>query len=140
MKLALFDLDGTLLPTDSDHAFGEFLVGIGWADAASHRQLAFMVGNRDFLVGSALLREAGLMALPDPTVLSAWGQPVLLSHGDALCLSDTPYQAFRREVRSPANVWNLTSICSFTHMRMASLFSVLMLPKPAGAAMIESVA
>ncbi|MBK6471104.1 MAG: UDP-2,3-diacylglucosamine diphosphatase [Betaproteobacteria bacterium] len=72
------------------------------AHAASHCQLAFMAGNRDFLVGATLLREAGLMALPDPTVLSAWGQPVLLSHGDALCLSDTPYQAFRREVRSPA--------------------------------------
>ena len=29
--LALFDLDGTLLPRDSDHAFGEFLVQRGWA-------------------------------------------------------------------------------------------------------------
>ena len=72
------------------------------AEAACCRQLAFMVGNRDFLVGRSLLREAGLMALPDPTVLSAWGHNVLLSHGDALCLSDTPYQAFRREVRSAA--------------------------------------
>jgi hypothetical protein len=26
VNLTLFDLDGTLLPTDSDHAFGEFLV------------------------------------------------------------------------------------------------------------------
>lgn len=33
MRLALFDLDGTLLPVDSDHAFGQFLVDIGWADA-----------------------------------------------------------------------------------------------------------
>ena len=32
MKLALFDLDGTLLPGDSDHAFGEFLVASGLAD------------------------------------------------------------------------------------------------------------
>jgi UDP-2,3-diacylglucosamine hydrolase len=71
-------------------------------DAASHRQLAFMVGNRDFLLGAAMLRDAGLMGLPDPTLLSAWGQPVLLSHGDALCLGDAPYQAFRREVRGPA--------------------------------------
>jgi len=38
VKLALFDLDGTLLPTDSDHAFGEYLVRIGWADAAGHRR------------------------------------------------------------------------------------------------------
>ena len=36
MKLALFDLDGTLLPLDSDHAFGEFVVRLGWADAAEH--------------------------------------------------------------------------------------------------------
>jgi len=34
MKLALFDLDGTLIAKDSDHAFGEFLVSLGWADAA----------------------------------------------------------------------------------------------------------
>ena len=33
MNLTLFDLDGTLLPIDSDHAFGEFLVALGWADA-----------------------------------------------------------------------------------------------------------
>jgi HAD superfamily hydrolase (TIGR01490 family) len=37
MKLALFDLDGTLLPTDSDHAFGEFMVEIGWVDAVAWR-------------------------------------------------------------------------------------------------------
>jgi len=36
VRLALFDLDGTLLPTDSDHAFGEFMVHIGWADAQEH--------------------------------------------------------------------------------------------------------
>jgi HAD superfamily hydrolase (TIGR01490 family) len=38
MRLTLFDLDGTLLPIDSDHAFGEFLVRIGWADAQEHRR------------------------------------------------------------------------------------------------------
>lgn len=32
MNLTLFDLDGTLLPIDSDHAFGEFVVRVGWAD------------------------------------------------------------------------------------------------------------
>jgi HAD superfamily hydrolase (TIGR01490 family) len=39
MKLALFDLDGTLLATDSDHAFGDHLVHIGWADADEFRRL-----------------------------------------------------------------------------------------------------
>lgn len=38
MNLALFDLDGTLLPTDSDHAFGEFMVRLGWADADAFRR------------------------------------------------------------------------------------------------------
>ena len=37
MKLTLFDLDGTLLPTDSDHAFGDFMVRIGWADGDHFR-------------------------------------------------------------------------------------------------------
>lgn len=32
MNLTLFDLDGTLLPIDSDHAFGQFLVDQGWVD------------------------------------------------------------------------------------------------------------
>ena len=35
MNLTLFDLDGTLIPGDSDHAFGAFMVDIGWADGAA---------------------------------------------------------------------------------------------------------
>ena len=38
MNLTLFDLDGTLLPGDSDHAFGEFVVQLGWADPEAHRR------------------------------------------------------------------------------------------------------
>lgn len=33
MKLALFDLDHTLIPMDSDYAWGQFTVDIGWRDA-----------------------------------------------------------------------------------------------------------
>ena len=69
------------------------------ADAARRRRIGFMAGNRDFLVGAEMLRASGLIALPDPTLLRAWGRRVLLSHGDALCLDDTDYQAFRRLVR-----------------------------------------
>jgi HAD superfamily hydrolase (TIGR01490 family) len=32
MRLALFDLDHTLLPLDSDHAWGEYTVSRGWRD------------------------------------------------------------------------------------------------------------
>ena len=33
MRLALFDLDHTLLPLDSDYSWGQFTVGLGWRDA-----------------------------------------------------------------------------------------------------------
>ena len=36
MNLTLFDLDGTLLPTDSDHAFGDFVIGLGWTDGEAY--------------------------------------------------------------------------------------------------------
>ncbi len=72
------------------------------ADAASRRTMGFMAGNRDFLVGAEMLQSCGLAALPDPTLLSAWDHRILLTHGDALCLSDTAYQAFRAQVRSAA--------------------------------------
>jgi HAD superfamily hydrolase (TIGR01490 family) len=32
MNLCLFDLDHTLLPIDSDHSWGEFIISQGWAD------------------------------------------------------------------------------------------------------------
>jgi len=32
-NLCLFDLDDTLLPIDSDHAWGEFVTRLGWVDA-----------------------------------------------------------------------------------------------------------
>lgn len=43
INLTLFDLDGTLIEIDTDHAFGEFMVNIGWADADvfRHRNDAF---------------------------------------------------------------------------------------------------
>jgi UDP-2,3-diacylglucosamine hydrolase len=67
--------------------------------AARRTHVAFMAGNRDFLVGAALLDAAGVAALPDPTLLDAWGRAVVLAHGDALCLADVDYQQFRRQVR-----------------------------------------
>jgi len=72
------------------------------AGASAQRPLYFMVGNRDFLAGHAFCAAAGLRALSDPTVLVAFGQRWLLSHGDALCVDDVDYQRFRAEVRSPS--------------------------------------
>jgi UDP-2,3-diacylglucosamine hydrolase len=71
--------------------------------AASRRQdIFFMPGNRDFLVGPAFMDQCGATLLADPTVLAFDGQRWLLTHGDALCIADTDYMAFRATVRSAA--------------------------------------
>jgi UDP-2,3-diacylglucosamine hydrolase len=72
------------------------------AQTGQRLHLGFMVGNRDFLVGPAMLRACHAHALADPTVLEAFGQRALLIHGDALCLADAPYLKFRAQVRHPA--------------------------------------
>ena len=61
----------------------------------------FMHGNRDFLVGSALMDLCTARLLDDPTVLVFESRRYLLSHGDALCIDDLPYMQFRAQVRSP---------------------------------------
>lgn len=71
-------------------------------EASRRLALFFMPGNRDFLVGAELLADAGMTALPDPTVLAAFGRRWLLAHGDAQCLSDAGYQAWRTTSRSAA--------------------------------------
>ncbi len=70
--------------------------------ASARTGLFFMHGNRDFLVGPALMAQCGAQLLRDPCTLSFNAQHWLLSHGDALCLDDVPYQAFRTLVRSAA--------------------------------------
>lgn len=37
-NLCLFDLDETLLPLDSDHAWGEFVIRLGWVDEGEFRR------------------------------------------------------------------------------------------------------
>ena len=71
------------------------------AAAAAERTVGFMAGNRDFLVGDALLEANGVVRLADPTIVIAFGERVLLSHGDALCIDDVPYQRYRAVVRKP---------------------------------------
>lgn len=62
--------------------------------------VAFMAGNRDFLVGSAFAKAAGLKPLADPVVVDLAGMPTLLSHGDVWCTNDVGYQRWRRFSRN----------------------------------------
>jgi len=61
----------------------------------------FMRGNRDFLLGDAYARRAGVTILPDPSVVMLHGRPTLLMHGDTLCSDDVDYQQFRAQTRDP---------------------------------------
>jgi UDP-2,3-diacylglucosamine hydrolase len=70
--------------------------------AAARLDVFFMAGNRDFLVGGRFLRDCGVAALKDPTVLQFGGRRWLLTHGDVLCTADTEYMRFREQVRTSA--------------------------------------
>lgn len=68
--------------------------------AAVRLDVYIMQGNRDFLMGPALMQASACTLLDDPTVLTFSNQRWLLTHGDALCLDDTEYMQFRKVVRS----------------------------------------
>jgi UDP-2,3-diacylglucosamine hydrolase len=60
-----------------------------------------MHGNRDFLLGAEFCASSGAELLPDPVILTLYGQRVLVMHGDALCTDDLAYQRLRATVRDP---------------------------------------
>jgi UDP-2,3-diacylglucosamine hydrolase len=58
-----------------------------------------MHGNRDFLLGTRFCADTGARLLPDPVMVTLYGEPVLVMHGDALCTDDHAYQRLRATVR-----------------------------------------
>ncbi len=60
----------------------------------------FISGNRDFLIGQALLDRIGAEGLPDIHGTTIHGQRLVLCHGDTLCTDDAAYQAMRQQLRS----------------------------------------
>lgn len=85
--------------------------------ASQRLHVAFMPGNRDFLVGPGFLADCGVQPLSDPTLLELGAQRVLLSHGDALCLQDKAYQDFRQQVRSTS--WQRDFLARALNERLA---------------------
>ena len=101
----LGDLFEVWVGDDTQDAFALQCLGV-LQRTAQRMPVYFMCGNRDFLVGEALLQATGLQGLSDPTVLNIDATDdshsplrVLLSHGDSLCLADTDYLTFRAQVR-----------------------------------------
>jgi UDP-2,3-diacylglucosamine hydrolase len=58
-----------------------------------------MHGNRDFLLAGQFCSMSGAELLPDPLIVTLYGEPVLVMHGDALCTDDLAYQRLRATVR-----------------------------------------
>ena len=58
-----------------------------------------MHGNRDFLLGTEFCSQSGARLLFDPLIVTLYGEPVLVMHGDALCTDDRQYQRLRATVR-----------------------------------------
>jgi UDP-2,3-diacylglucosamine hydrolase len=70
----------------------------------------FMPGNRDFLLSQPLIEEMGCHFLDDPTVMTLYDTPIILTHGDKLCTLDKSYQRFRSVVQHPmVKKWFLKS-------------------------------
>jgi len=70
-------------------------------------KIHLMHGNRDFALGQRFCDLAGCSLLPDPTVITLFGEPLLLMHGDLLCTDDVDYQKMRRLLRNPIIQWIL---------------------------------
>ncbi|MBC7618806.1 MAG: UDP-2,3-diacylglucosamine diphosphatase [Candidatus Saccharibacteria bacterium] len=93
--------DDAILPSSFDELCTQTM-----RSASDRLTVHVMHGNRDFLMGPALMQTARATLIADPTVLQFAGHRWLLTHGDALCLADTDYLAFREQVRSEA--WQTT--------------------------------
>ncbi|BEH99922.1 UDP-2,3-diacylglucosamine diphosphatase [Edwardsiella ictaluri] len=65
----------------------------------------FICGNRDFLLGKSYAKRCGMTLLPDEQIITLYGQPILLLHGDTLCSDDRDYLRYRRRVHNPLLQW-----------------------------------
>lgn len=86
---------------DIDDPYNARIVSALRAVSDAGVKISFMHGNRDFLLGQGFAGATGARLLPDPFDLALPEWSFVLSHGDALCLDDAEYQAFRARVRTP---------------------------------------
>jgi UDP-2,3-diacylglucosamine hydrolase len=86
---------------DPDPAKGRICEGL--RQLTDRGVLCFVLhGNRDFLLGAGFAARTGCRLLPDPVIATFAEESVLLTHGDALCVDDHPYQELRSTVRAAA--------------------------------------
>jgi UDP-2,3-diacylglucosamine hydrolase len=86
---------------DVNEPFNAKILAALRAASDSGLTISALHGNRDFLLGTGFSAACGVKLLHDPYILSTAEWQFVLSHGDALCLDDTAYIAFRTQVRNP---------------------------------------
>ncbi len=86
---------------DIDDAYNAEIVTALRAASDAGLHISLLHGNRDFLIGQDFAAASGVRLINDPYILSTPAWQFVLSHGDALCLDDAPYMAFRAQVRDP---------------------------------------
>ncbi len=96
VRLAIFDLDNTLLAGDSDHQWGEYLCARGLVDADAYRTkndefyADYLAGKLDVLAYQNFCQE--VLGRTDKAQLDAWHaefmrdciEPIILAKGEAL--------------------------------------------------------
>lgn len=96
MRLAIFDLDNTLLAGDSDHQWGEYLCARGLVDADAYRAkndgfyADYVAGKLDVLAYQNFCQE--ILGRTDKAQLDEWHadfmrdciEPIILAKGEAL--------------------------------------------------------
>ncbi|MBL0354618.1 MAG: UDP-2,3-diacylglucosamine diphosphatase [Dechloromonas sp.] len=87
---------------DSGDPFNAQVIAALHAASDAGLRISVMHGNRDFLLGDGFATATGARLLGDPHLLTTAEWQFILSHGDALCLDDATYMAFRAQVRNPA--------------------------------------
>ncbi|MGB2903453.1 MAG: UDP-2,3-diacylglucosamine diphosphatase [Candidatus Dechloromonas phosphoritropha] len=87
---------------DSGDPFNAQVIAALHAASDAGLRISVMHGNRDFLLDDGFATATGARLLGDPHLLTTAEWQFILSHGDALCLDDATYMAFRAQVRNPA--------------------------------------
>src|SRR5699024_8877671 len=96
VRLAIFDLDNTLLAGDSDHQWGEYLCAQGLVDADAYRAkndkfyADYLAGQLDVLAYQNFCQE--VLGRTDKAQLDEWHagfmhdciEPIILAKGEAL--------------------------------------------------------
>lgn len=126
-RVALFDLDHTLIPMDSDHAWGEFTTALGWTDAGEFKRQndAFYAQYQD---GTLDIRAYARFAIA--AVVRAGAAKSIAAHADFMraivqkCITPQALALVREHQAAGDAVLVVTATNAFVTRPIAQAFGV----------------